>query len=928
MYHRQDVEEETLAYQGTKDMSAFIRALVSSTSDIGADITPDTPPRKDIWGNIRGWTREKEKDLTAETYGIRSESTNIYASILGYISTHTVPIEYEETIVATPLGISIIRRSLTKLPDLTASIHGWVYTDLGAYIEPRQIYWSDLRASIMNITQVAEDINANITSTYTKDITGILTTIPYVVLNGILVTIPYKDLPTTVMPVPPKDMYAFGGGHYPKDLGASLEVKQPIPLYALIRAGDTSVSDVTANITSSGAWSIIEAHVKALTAASLDLPVNIICRIPVDFRAYLTGWATLGISASIVGVYSSDIGGWITPWYRENEKDMVSFVRASWGGVSDIPTHIYGWISTHTSDKPTNFYLLRRFPNRFLIGQPKGLSVLKIEIVWGDFPDLHASIIGDPFYVKDLLAYILPTTRPNVDLDADIKAVTQTIHITKIPLNIVNLSDLSVYISAFSGYLPMSANIRGVAEVHTTTAANSGWVYTSSSVRFYLGTNLGLAIPPRRESAIRPSLFINTSPIPDLWAYIFGWEVFDIGASISVQPYIVITGSIIAQDTTHLSSITAYITSTYTRDIAATITGLGSYASISADISSAGGALDLAATIKPYLKILGFRLIAIETQPFLDLRAILNPIFSCGGESTYSNISAFIRACSSSSSLGNLYASIYPTTDRLDISASITGRLLTKIKLISFSFRTKTRLSSVITSLITGVGLGTNNLTASIKGIPHEFDISASITAVRYRLSTMDPIGLIPVYKENGQLVTLYKELLLSFSSQVSEYVYDTIDSAVYEIGDGRWVLNLEEFTDVDGFYDRNENDRNKYIDGITEYDSVDEAIREAIRILTEMYRSDITASIVSVGGYLGLKAEIEGLYADRVSDLPASLMVVSNIPDLYASISAFSGYRPFSAYIIGYASESLDLNTSIYGVVYTSIGASIQGIT
>jgi hypothetical protein len=311
--------------------------------------------------------------------------------------------------------------------------------------------------------------------------------------------------------------------------------------------------------------------------------------------------------------------------------------------------------------------------------------------------------------------------------------------------------------------------------------------------------------------------------------------------------------------------------------------------------------------------------------------AVVNPISSCGAASSYAAMSAFIRCGIPPAGLGSdLYAEIVSNLDTSDLTATVIGRKLTRLKILNLFFRTQTRLSTSLVSSIVGQGLGANDLSSYIKGIPHEDDLGASITAVRYVFTPIPPLALIDVYKEGpGGSAYLYKQLKLSLSGKVDTYVYESIGNALYSIGDGRWVLNVSEFTGDDtSFYDRNTGDKDLNIDSLLEFSSIDDAIRGAIRILTEMHRSELTADIAAIGGYLGMRADIVGVYADRVSDLRASITLVNNIPDLYASISAFSGYRGLSASVTGYGSEVPLLYADLRGVVYDVLWADITGVT
>lgn len=933
MYLRDKAEgeeepEPTPAYSGTYDIGAFVRTLRRSSYDISASITAIQIPTADFYANIRAWSRENTDDLGSSISGVVDGIGDVYGLIKGFASTHTRPLEYERYLIGTPGGMSLVSRLITTMPDLTASISGWDYSNLTASLVARLIHSSYIYANITPIIDTYADLLASIVSTYTYDINGSLAAVPPEDISGSLVCTPPSDIQARIEGYGPKELNAFCGGHLPKYLTASLLVNQPKPLYAYIIAGGSSTFDLSASVTASGGWSNISARVDAGFYSSSDVGALLIPRVPVDLVCGMHGWQLSSIAASIEGCYSNDIGGYITGWKRENEYNLPSFIRSTTAGSDDVETFIYGWIHAHTTDKPYNEHLWHLFKNGVLLGQFGGLTRLTLEPVRGIFPDLHATITGRPFYTSEFRAFIRPGIPTHKDLSASLSAVTDTINISKVTLNFVNIKDLSVYISAFSGIGPLSANIRGIVNAQTGTPSGAGWVRTSYSVKFYIGTNKGLFIPPAQTSVLRPDYFINKSDTPDLWAYAYGWDRISLSASISIQPYSNVLGTITPQDLSHISYLLGSIQPYTLSSIAASITASGGFSDLATSISVAGEVSTLGASIYPYVKILGYRIIPVETKPFLDMRAIINPAASCAGTSSYRDLSVFIRAGSVASSQGYLYASIYPRTDIIDMGVSITGRIFTRMDVMTLAFRTRTRSSSGVSAVLTGIGRTYLDLVSSIKGVPHEKNLGASVVAARYKISTDGPLDNIKVYKEDGQYVYLYKELSLALSSQVKTYIYDSIDKMLYPIDGGRWALNLSEFTELDDFYSRDENDRTRDIDSLEGYDSIDEAIRAAISILTERRRSDIGASISASGGFSSLGVFIEGKYADRVIDLGASISQVESIPYLYASISAFSGYLQMGSYITGIDSIYGDLPSSVRGVVYTPLEASIIGIT
>lgn len=844
-----------------------------------------------------------------------------------WTSASTEPLSYTSVVLGMFGGAAILKRLDTTLPDITATLYGWDYRDLNAEVTISDRGQLDLEATVGSVAQTGYDILATIISTYTEDFPASLTSIPYSTLGGSLSSIPPSDLLTTLVTIPPKDLTAFGGGHYPKDIGAYLQTIPPSDFPAFIRSGYSSTSDLTSSITSSGGYSDFLCKVNALETSYETLRASITIRISYDIRARLYSWAPLNLTASIYGNHASSIQAYIKGVVVEETKDLPTFIRSAWGLTKDLQVGIHGWISAHTSDKLYNFHLLPRPAKTIFLAHSVGLTMMSVEPIRGYFPDLHASLVVRPLSVYDLRAFIRPTTLISSDLSASLSSVSSVINITKIPINFVNVSDLSVYISAFSGYKEISGSVIGEVSTSTGTASGSGWVYISSSINFYLGTNKGLYIPNRIQRVVRPEKFVNSSATPDLWAYMVGWAETSMSASITVQPNRFLEATIIGQDLSHVKSLTATIVSTYTKDITASITGSGGFSSLSAEIFISGAVNDLSATIRPYLKILGYRIISVETKPFLELVAVINPASSCSVSSGYGAISAFIRGTISPSGGSDLQASITSLSDVLNLGASIIGRKITKIKTVDVWFRSQTRGSEPLRALCVGVGIGVSDLSSSIKGIPHTNDLTASITPFRHVFNKISSVENIKVYKDYFTRVELYKTIDIHFSSQAQKYIYDALNASLYKVEGDRWVLNLAELTSEDAFFDRNIDDRNRAVDSLVEYDSIDEAIRAAIVILTEWKTVDLTASITSTGGFNNLSATVSALQPHRYSDLQASVSLVTNLPLLFASISAFSGYGALSAYIVGQGNGPEQLGADIIGVIYRSISASITGI-
>lgn len=911
--------------------------VTSATADIYASITGT--PYTDLYAAI---SANRDPFIDASIVGVGSDTkdisatiqlsypapSNLYASILAFLSTNTSPLEYEVTMVGTSSGASILRRLLTAFPDLTASIRGWYYNDIEATITAKEILTGDLYANIFGIGVASKDLVAYIQSFTTKDITASVNTNVGKYLYGSVTSVPPSDLPAYLFSIAPSDLPAYGGGHLPSYLSASLIVVEPKPLYAYIIAGYSGTSDLIASVTGTGGFYNLNARIYPRFSSYSNLLASITVRGEKPLYGYISGWDISSLYASVEGVYSADIGGYIAGYKRDNTTDVLAFIRSSFAGESAVASTIYGWISAHTTDKPYNFNYYGRFKPTF-IGTEQGLSLLKVEPIRGYFPDLHAVINAVGLKTNDLPAYIVGLLRDQSLLSASISAVTKIIHIDKLVLRFYNLSDLAASIWTSSDIKPLFGSIRGHVSTHTGTVGGY-WVYKSIDHIAYLAADASIRIVRNNKNSTIPLYYYNESNVPDLRAAVYSWAVSSLPASIRVRPYADIGASLSSRSADHISSIFASLQSYSYASISASIYASGGYSDVYATVVPGGAVSSVSASIYPYVKILGFAVIPVETKPFSILRATIGPVSPCVGTSTYSAINAFINGFEkSTSSVGLLGASIYSSTDTKHIGASITARRKVFYSKMSFILRTLNRRSSVVRTSIIGVGSSSHSVAASITGDFLTSSLSASISAVRYNIRLDEKDNLIHVYKTSGNHMELYKTIRYYMSSGVRSYIYDSLDKLVYPADNGKWVLRLETFTVYEkAFFDRDENDTYVSLGVINEYDTIDEAIRAAIDLLVNRRNSTLSASITATGSVTPITATIGVIPADKSKALTASLYTVYNAPILSASIYAAGYMSHLPGYITGKDSSTSSLGAYMNAYDDTTITASIVGTT
>jgi hypothetical protein len=399
-----------------------------------------------------------------------------------------------------------------------------------------------------------------------------------------------------------------------------------------------------------------------------------------------------------------------------------------------------------------------------------------------------------------------------------------------------------------------------------------------------MGTTGGLYIPQLSYNRIRSDLFINHHPTPDLWAYLRGWAYSDLTSSINVQPYASILASIGALDLNHTKYLYATLYPTRYVDMLVDLVGTGYFTHIGASIIPTGRVSDIRASIYPYMVSAGYRIIRIDTKPYRDMYADINLGYEYGEGSGYKDLSAFIRCSTTYNTSSLLYATIDSTTDIRTLTADIIGRKVSRIRTLRIVFKPQNRSQQDFYTLIQGIGSSYSDLSSSIIGDYLTSDLTASIFASKYKYSGNGP-EVIDVYKRSGDFASLYKKLKLTLQSKVDNYVYDSILKTIYQIGDGRWVLKLSELSTTGSFFDKSEADREKLIDSVAEFSSVDAAIRSAISWLTDRNNIDMYATIASAGAVLPFYASIYGRLLDAQKDLFTKIVPVSEDPIIFATI-------------------------------------------
>jgi len=853
-----------------KSLSAFIRVATPDTTDITARIKAGF---------------DGELDLPAIMKVIRQGDKNLIA-------------------IATP-----VRSAIKNLPTILVSLRKDT---------------KDLPTIIVPLISDTKDLPALLSPFSIFDLQAILESIPPEDLSADLQPIPPKDLPTDLFAIASVDLTASGGGHFPEDLAASASPVLPFDLAAVIRGGFTDIKDLTASLVQKGALFKLTAFVRILQPAFKDLPAKLIVREPKDLTAFIQGLGELDLSASLITQREKQLRAIILGTSPGNIKNLSAIIRRVDAQIEDLKVSpIKAVVSTHTTTgKLPNLDKVAKpfFQNEFVFGtQSQGFFVLNIEPIFGIFPDLHAEIFAQIFFRDNIGGFIRAAELGIKALPANTIAVTPYININKLVLSLIPLLNLTGDLVQRGGFKGLIGITKPVHKAQTGTADDAGFVRVASSFKFFLGTTKGLFVAPKVEGKIRIETFSNSFPFPDLHAVIIGHNESDLSASIREYPFLPITASIIVTDLDHLKGLSANLIPNRIVDLGASLIQFGAFTPLTASIIIDGVIKDLSATLVSVITPISFDVVSVSTQPFSDLSAIIGfeRFVRCAPTSSIKALGAYVRVLITGTpdTIIDLPADITALSLLKDLGADIIGRKRTRIRLLGLEFRSRIRSNTFILGTLTPVIPTIKDLVATLTGLSHEFDLPAELNA----------ITLVPQNPEIDNLETIVnlktsqiKDVLLSFRSQIGTYVYESLTNSIFPTERNTWTVDLRTLLSSDSFFDLAENNKEIALEEISEFFTLDEAIRNAIVLLTEGIKVNLSALVDVRGAINDLAASIGIRGVDRTSNLGASVTLVVNIPDISASIN------------VGLTSSSFLHLVGIIGVQHTQvvedISASLEG--
>ena len=561
-------------------------------------------------------------------------------------------------------------------------------------------------------------------------------------------------------------------------------------------------------------------------------------------------------------------------------------------------------------------YTYLKYCERYVVGYHQyGVQILKGKCHYGGIRDIGATIVGAESWVfsdeRDLPAWIKGVFEgPPQNLSAYLKVFQREEKNLSVTVRGLTWNDLSsvVYpilpkdLNAFlkvwpQKYLP--AYIRGWQELDLSASIHIKQKYDLSAIISGHGPkNLYARIKGwGREVVVDLSTFIRGMTYIDLGAqirckyigdlpayigaiqprnlpsYIHGWQELDLSASLNgvygdhdLRANINATGNFFNLST----RIKSVIDTEVTYDLKASLfgwvqknlnafIGVVSAPNLGATITAKGGSGNLLATIYPkVVRLTG--VISVSTMEHKNIYAVINAV--CGA-SAYSNLYAYIR-----------------TVFKSDLNATITGKKLfethsdlgarigfTNQYLAADTLPLNITISSGFYKVVDKLPLYFQNfnryvgLDASITGILTASNLGASITA-----DYLDPYSFDnPKYKEivrkltYNQIQESFEVVEFSFKSIVDDMFFFSGAQKVYKTDRlDRWILEARSFIPQDTKLNiKRKLHKIKNIYDLTDFNSIDEAMRFAIDYVTAYPVTNLSAYINATGGFTDMTSYV-----------------------------------------------------------------------
>ena len=585
----------------------------------------------------------------------------------------------------------------------------------------------------------------------------------------------------------------------------------------------------------------LQAAITVVSQSSADLLASIqgVTRQR-DLGAYIksTIQATKNLGASAYGIPPVDL-----PAYVKSTIQAYKNLGASAYGIPpvDLAASLISILFKGSADLSA---ILETIPPEDLPANIFGIAPI----------DLPAIIIAT--HIKELAAYMNIIEISN--LPATLKALSQEYKNLGALIDIISVYNLPSTIHGFDtrDLTTILTGVYGPYDIQAAITGGGGYKGLFTYIKGMIGTEIPVDLPAAME----------------------GWYTSDLSAY---------TKAILAAD------LTAYINAT-------------------------GKSVNLPATIIPKVIYLSTA-IQVALLEHKDLKAIVNtPCFGSG----HLNLLAYIRSIEkldlkayiigwrvdlTADGIVDLAAYIntaeYNVEDKLEIKFVPEANQYTQLKI---DFDATGPAYTVFDTLEIIYGTKYNaNLSATINGILESIDLSASVTAIYDWNYTELPPSVSPKTHEvvidfNSNWKEQWRkfvEIFFDFTGTTPyHYFYVSGADKVYRVDRNRhWTIWIKSYDETDSAIERR-NMRHKYIFRVSQYSTIDEAIRDMIDRISDYRRFNLGASITGILG-------------------PHSDLTASVIPDVKYSWIKYLNASATGRLRFYIDTETLDLSASITGL-------------
>ncbi len=759
-----------------------------------------------------------------------------------------------EIVYVTPVIGGVGLFGLEESPDLRATVFGldaFKSSDVYGYILGTELEQADLNSIIVAIYETYNDLSSSISVQ------------------------PYSELYGYVAP----NIRLLQSGHTGDSQMIYLNLVQGgIGLY-----GISNTPDLLANI-------IIQPKLPDSGTATLNTEILAIQRTGEDLHGYIR------TSVSGFSDFSSQISGSLY-------KDLYAYIRTVVSGKEDLTFEIeaippqdlfaalYGY---NSADLPVDITII---PPVELTANISGVKYVDLmtTLQGYDFFNLSASCSG--IFGQELGANISGSIRDYLDINGQIKGFSAVGQDEPISGYILPLTSL---------FYNISGNILGVSRsdlnsIYTGVYHIEDLLSNISGVDADWLLHAMIAVTGS-VSDLMSYVIGNDSENTSISGYIDGYAYQDLVAAVNVT-----TGtnlhadlSVTGVDSSYLYS---YIDSNLFDLYAEYVSNKSDTLSGNIEVSSP---LDLYGVIVPKVYYIDSS-IPLNLYAVSELRAVINSDV-CDKDSAFENLHAFISGTLNS----DLEASVVSVVGQYAL-ASDELPIVFKNNVISsdwmfFIMQPPVLVEDKLKIILTNSPLF--NLYANIEGILPSTDLGASISSsyISSVVKTGSQIGEW-VNTKTGER----KVLKLFFRGDIKNFYYSQDANTTYsEDPDTFLELFVESYEKVDEdlintFLYQKKDVKRHIIKKLSDFASIDDAVRFAILGAVSEIHGDLGAYITATGGVDDLSSTISGIDSKYIKDLNASLTSSNNIPDLYASVSGFGSVFDLKSYI----SPALFGNTS-----------------